>query len=109
MSNDLRDLDAKFAEVVLGWTYHTYPDGACPDIKHWVDADGNIKTHRHFNFHLSLDAAWAGVGKHNVMFFPQKVGGVLCWIDSEYPCKGATPAEALVRALIADKEAQRGE
>jgi len=30
-----RDLDERVALKVLGWSYQTFPDGQCPDVKHW--------------------------------------------------------------------------
>ncbi len=30
-----RELDAEIAEKVMGWSYETFPDGACPEVKHW--------------------------------------------------------------------------
>jgi hypothetical protein len=54
----LRDLDAMFAEKVLGWTFNP---GSEP---YWFDTDRNKKHDAQFwNPHASLDAAWLGVEK----------------------------------------------
>ena len=30
-----RELDALVAEKVMGWTFQTFPEGACPEVRHW--------------------------------------------------------------------------
>lgn len=46
MNNDELDkmtdaeLNEAFAVEVAGWTFKTFPKGACPDVKHWATAEG---------------------------------------------------------------------
>lgn len=51
-------LNAAFAEQVCGWKWRTFPDGACPEIKHWRDVYGNIVSIHwpKYSFTTSADA-----------------------------------------------------
>ena len=72
-----RDLDAEIAEKVMGWTFVTFPDGACPEIKHWHAADGAHVSLRPFS--TSIADAWQVVEKMNDerawSFEMERVGG----------------------------------
>lgn len=55
--NDHDALNAAFAERVAGWTWRTFPDGACPDIKHWRDQNGEVVSiYMDGRFTRSMDA-----------------------------------------------------
>lgn len=105
-----RRLAAMFAERVLGWTYKTYPDGVCPHIKHWSDADGNLRLRSDMRFTASLDLAWKGVEKLAgpklaSVDFVDTASGWCCdfsWgIDNGAEVEFCTsPAAALVKACL---------
>lgn len=40
----LDEVSAAVAEHVAGWSYWTFPEGACPHVKHWRRADATPVT-----------------------------------------------------------------
>lgn len=51
------ELSAAVAEYVAGWTYQTFPNGACPHIKHWKNAKGeHTSIYMNGRFATSADA-----------------------------------------------------
>lgn len=51
------ELSAAVAERVAGWTYETFPHGACPHVKHWKNEAGEtVSIHMDGRFATSADA-----------------------------------------------------
>jgi len=52
-----RELDARVAEKVMGWTYgHPCPEGM--DCLHWVDEKGEVRDHKPPQYSTDISAAW---------------------------------------------------
>lgn len=65
-----RELDVLVAEKVMGWTYKTFPEGACPHIKHWYSGEQYMLMKP---FSSDISAAWQVVEKlkERTNLFPQ--------------------------------------
>lgn len=57
-----RELDGLIAEKVMGWTYKTFPDGACPTVKHWHGPKDECLLPR---YSIDIAAAWQVVEEMN--------------------------------------------
>ncbi len=55
-----REIDALVARHVMGWTYKTFPDGACPLVKHWYCGEQYVLMK---SFSTSISDAWQVVEK----------------------------------------------
>ena len=67
-----RELDERVAAEVMGWTFVTFPDGVCPEVKHWHREDGEHVALPGFS--TSIAAAWRVVEKLNGAGFSVYVG-----------------------------------
>lgn len=66
-----RELDTLVAEKVMGWTYRTFPDGACPLVKHWYCGEQYMLMQP---FSTSIASAWQVVEK-------LKANGNNVWVE----------------------------
>lgn len=55
-----RELDALVAEKVMGWTFRTFPEGVCPNVKHWYCGEQYVLMKP---FSTDIAAAWRVVEK----------------------------------------------
>ena len=99
--NNLRRLDAEFAEKVLELTVEHAEDGSWPCVRKHDEGGTYWESVTHY--HLSQDAAWAGVGKLKPRLVILDLNG-LCVLkfpdDSETRGEGETSTEALVMACL---------
>lgn len=104
-----RDLDMACA-LALGWTFVTFPDGPCPDVRHWKRGDG-IDYLRLIDPPFSTDPATLGEMKVWIRSMGHVVQAVH-WLDGSVTLKllpddvtGGTDNEAWARLVVAVKEA----
>lgn len=108
-----RDLDVAVARA-LGWTFVTFPDGPCPDVRHWkrptVDAYHWRPDPQFATDPATLDEKLAWLlhyGCFDIMVTPEGVSIDFSGFDTNHDCRvqGKDIHEATARLVVAVKEA----
>jgi hypothetical protein len=66
------ELSEVFAVEVAGWTFQTFPNGTCPNVKHWSKPDGTITsiyTHGNFTTAATASAPPENIHEQNLAHF----------------------------------------
>lgn len=97
-----RELDALVAEKVMGWTYRTFPDGACPLVKHWYCGEQYMLMK---SFSTSITDAWQVVEKLNNLWQGHwslvRVDGEWAIYENPYDIEGYPPTAQAMTAPLA--------
>lgn len=119
MSTELtgRELDEAAARA-MGWTFITFPNGPCPDVKHWKHPEGEYHWRKTPSLstdpaHIPEMLAWLRKFASVEMFAWRNDDVEAATIHSDrhrLDCRvgGSTLSEALARLVVAVAEAEVG-